>query len=455
MNLDDCFNVRTLAESSVTLLNQLIFRPAKAYVNVNGNYYDFGARIHNKIRDIENKLRSGTYTFQPYRQITLKRHDKVRLVYLAAWPDKIVEKWLAEALSMLFHDQMSMRSFAYRTGKFGLDFCQFKVSRLTKHNSFIVRRDISQFFYSIPQGKMLAVLAQHIPTDDYLYKYLEQRIFNFPYDGGNVSLGIPFGSSLACVLANLYLTSLDKLMEKHNIAYFRYADDFLMLSKCKENALKASEELDNHIVELGLSIKPSHKQELTFTQPCDKFKLVKHFSFLGLTYDAHGSVRLNVEKQRKLVNLFKRMLRLNKGKIERTGKAKRLQFIIDLINDTFIARIRSAAIIDYYLKHVNDDHQLKQLDMIIAQLVISTYNKKKFRYRDFSKLPYGKLRQMGLPSLVHRRHLLSQGHLKINFLDLHNKLVAKRHEESIKNKQSRINSIKMAKLQKKVNLPDE
>jgi hypothetical protein len=76
--------------------------------------------------------------------------------------------------------------------------------------------------------------------------------------------------------------------------------------------------------------------------------------------------------------------------------------------------VRNVAILDYYLKHVSDESQLPQLDRWLAEEVLSLVfggHKK----GHFSKITFEQLRQMGLPSLFHRRRQILNGRIASPF----------------------------------------
>jgi hypothetical protein len=76
--------------------------------------------------------------------------------------------------------------------------------------------------------------------------------------------------------------------------------------------------------------------------------------------------------------------------------------------------VRNVAIIDYYLKHVNDEDRLRAIDRWLAEEVLSCIfgGHKKGNFR---RISYADLRAMGLPSLVHRRHLILRGEIESPF----------------------------------------
>ena len=100
-------------------------------------------------------------------------------------------------------------------------------------------------------------------------------------------------------------------------------------------------------------------------------------------------------------------------------------------------------------------HKLKQLDMLIAQLTISAYLNKPFRFKDFSKCSYKTLRTNGLPSLLHRHRLFKQGHLKVDFLAMCNAIVVQRHEDMQAKRTQRLNQLKLAKMSKNIDVKPE
>ena len=71
------------------------------------------------------------------------------------------------------------------------------------------------------------------------------------WDGESVKVidkGIPQGSSISPVLANLFLDELDEAMLKKGYRYIRYADDFVILCRSPEEA-KQSLNFTNEMLE--------------------------------------------------------------------------------------------------------------------------------------------------------------------------------------------------------------
>jgi retron-type reverse transcriptase len=451
----DCFfkHNNNFYISCLGFLNKLIFSPYKTYYDIGGTYYDYSNNIEKKLAKIEKSIKSGSYKFSPYARKVVKVRHKQRVLYLATWADKMVERYLAIGLNRYLAQWFSGNSYAYRSGRFGLDVCQTRVSKACKPQMFVIRRDIADYFYNISQEQLDGMVRQLIDKNDLLYSIIKQRIF-FECNEGAPKLGVAFGSPLACVLANIYLTRLDRKIEKLPLSYFRYADDFLMIAYDEATARKAIEIFSSGIEELGLTTKESHTQNILISNHkdvVDGFIRRDKFKFLGLEFTGENKVRLSKEKQRKIINLFSKELKLIGGKLRKIKVLDdRLKEIIKAVDNVLNNRIRSVAIIDYYIKHVNDESQLRLMDLMIAKKVISMALNKPFRYRDFSKISYKKLRQLGLSSLVHRHRLHVQGHIKVPFLRMYNELSIKRHEDAINRRHNRIQQAEILRKLKKM-----
>src|SRR5207247_94864 len=98
------------------------------------------------------------------------------------------------------------------------------------------------------------------PWEDRIVDLLIYRVLNRRL---HARAGIPFGTASACLLANIALTDLDRAMEAvPGLAYFRYADDLLLLARERRMALDATERLETAIASLHLRCKPSHSVDL-------------------------------------------------------------------------------------------------------------------------------------------------------------------------------------------------
>src|SRR5207302_669366 len=98
---------------------------------------------------------------------------------------------------------------------------------------------------------------------------------------------------------------------------------------------------------------------------------VARFRHLGLEFRSDGSVGLSRDKFRKIRNLFRFAFRRNKSRFRRIVEPeKRAQFAVQIAQDAIQEGVRNVAIIDYYLRHVTDEAQLRRLDRWLAEEVL-------------------------------------------------------------------------------------
>ncbi len=449
LTFKDLIKVRTLESSALNLINQLLHNKSKAYLNNGGTYWEFGCKLQRNIAILHRKLNNNTFQFSPYLKRTkIMKNKKVRDLYLPTWPDRIVERWLSECLNIKLHNWFSNNSYAYRYRDYCLDTCQWNVLKSIKQGSYIIKRDITNCFYTVDHKVLIDQIDQLIDKNDYLHKLICSRIeYDYYTDDDKTikrsNIGVPFGSSIACILANIHLTKIDRAIEQLDVNYFRYADDFLIITDDKDKAKQASEILDNDLSVINFKTKASHAINIFLGRrdgvPEDAFESSGKFKYLGLEFTSDNKVRLGVEKQRKIINLVKRELSKYKD-------IKDILSLVQRVNNAMIGRIRSVAIIDYYLKHITDEAQLKVMDTLISELIISHITGKPFKKRHYGIVSYKSLRKAGLISLVHRRRLHVHGHLNVDFMNLYNSMLYERYDREHANRKARINQLKIKKL---------
>lgn len=435
----DIYSLDSLLIATTQVYTKCLFQRFKSYVSSydGNNLYDWARHNKANVIRLHNKLKSKRFHYSPLQKKIVKLPNKVRDIYIARWSDRIVDSMLNTELNRKLDHIQSKNSYAYRLKNAGVDICQRRIAKkLFSYNGpvYIIKRDIKNYYQSINKEILLNFLNQHI-ENDYLFNLLKQRIYYKAYFNGDLlkdEPGIPFGSALSCFLANLYLSKLDEIIESFPVDYFRYADDILIFSDDKIVVQDVSNVLEEETSKLCLQFKDSHKKDMCFNTEDINFKTVIAFKHLGLYFKKEKLIGIAREKIRKILNIFKRAIKRRKGTIARLktpqGKAKT---IIRIFNDIIENNIRPVAIIDYYLKHMTDMRQLKELDRMIAELILATATGRGYRKSNYKIISFKQLREWGLPSLQYRRNLLQHGHLKSNFFDFRARKLKTRSPKSL------------------------
>lgn len=423
----DVYTETELYRAAIRVYTKPLFHWRKALCSsIDGKtLYDFAARGLRGLDELHSALRREKFVFRPALALHYNFNGKHRTLYIAPWEERIVDLLLYRALNRRLDAWFSLNSYAYRERGFGLDACQARVARTldpARGPWYVIKRDIANYFASIDHQLLLDQLRTLLDCDDYLYRLVKERV-QFLYEEDTAvyqaSIGIPFGTAVACALANIYLTALDRELEAiPDLAYFRYADDILLASRERDCALSGSKTLERVLSGLKLTNKQSHSANFVLAGiPVQDsyFDSASHFRYLGLRFSYEGSVSLARDKQRKIQNLFRFAFRRTRRRWSKLRDPRsRAEALGAIARETIARGVRNVAIVDYYLKHVNDEQQLRLLDRWLAEEVLSLifggHNKGHFR-----RLSFAELRSLGLPSLLHRRRLILRGEIESPF----------------------------------------
>ncbi|MGC1613714.1 MAG: reverse transcriptase domain-containing protein [Candidatus Acidiferrum sp.] len=424
----DLYREADLYKAAVRIYTKPLFSWRKALFASTDkrDLYDFARSGLHNLANIHRALARESFSFRPAAALHRNFRGKRRTLYIYPWEERLVDLLLYRLLSARMHGWFSPNCYAYRLRGFGLDRCQRRIAKLlaaTETPLFALKRDIANYFPSVDHGLLLAQLAELIDTGDYLFRLLEERVrFAYEEEGRTLQAeqGIAFGTPVACFFANLYLTPLDRRLDVlPELRYFRYADDLLLLGGSRETIEHAIAHFNEALRELKLRSKVSHEKNLLLSRneaAAANFDAASRIRHLGLEFCADGAVRLSRDKCRKICNVFRFAFRRKRAKLARIhDPRKRAEFAIETARQALEQSVRNVAIVDYYLKHVSDEGQLRLLDRWLAEEVLSIAFKGGHRKSYFRLMPFRSLRSMGLPSLVHRRRQIQHGQIAAPF----------------------------------------
>lgn len=185
---------------------------------------------------MKRQLIEHTYEISKYSQFIISEPKK-RLITSGAFRDKVLQHCLCDyVLLPKMKDIFLLDNYAGQIGKgtlFGLDrLSENLLDFYDKHGceGYILKCDITKFFYSINHDIMKRIIRVYFPDEDI------QWICNLFVDSVDGD-GLPLGNQSSQVFALMYLTGLDYFItEDLGCEYYgRYMDDFYLISEDKES----------------------------------------------------------------------------------------------------------------------------------------------------------------------------------------------------------------------------
>lgn len=224
--------------------------------------------------NLHDELRSGRYLPDPVRFFPVNKGDgKQRIISALTLRDKMAQRAVLSALEPIGEKLFHHDSFAYRPGRT----IDMALSRVREYMlcglTWVVDGDIESYFDNIPHGTLVKTLKMHIPDREVvslIKRWLDAGVVKKGFM--SAARGIPQGAVLSPFLGNLYLTSWDNDLTAHNLPFVRFADDFLVFAKSKDDAQRARAYVEKRLKRLGLSLNPQ-KTRVVACGP--------HVTFLG------------------------------------------------------------------------------------------------------------------------------------------------------------------------------
>ncbi len=208
---------------------------------------EFEDNIQENIALLYAQLRNRTYKQQPFLMFETKRKNgKTRLISIPCVRDRVAQEAAMTVLQPIIEAELENESYAYRKG-FSREGAVQKILYLFKKGYFwLADADIQDFFNNIDHDILIGRLREildDIEIIDLLIKFIQPEYYykNKKY---KQTKGLPLGSAVSPLLANLYLDKFDEEIKKRGLQLVRFADDFVILTKTKpaaEEAIKISE----------------------------------------------------------------------------------------------------------------------------------------------------------------------------------------------------------------------
>lgn len=263
----------------------------------------FEGNLKENILAIHRQLMNQEYCPDPVlRRYIPKGRNELRPLGIPTVKARVIQQAFLQVLEPIFEPHFHSCSFGYRVGRGCHDAIREVFSRWKEGYCQVVDADIKGFFDNIDHGVLMRLVRQRI-GDGWVLRAIGRMLKAPIVEKGKVMVpqkGTPQGAVISPLLANIVLNVLDWELNQRGIKFARYADDFVCLTKSKQDALQVMDFLKHFLEDRLLLELSSEKSSVT--------DFWKGFSFLGYKFRANhlGIIDKSLEKFKDKVRLITR-----------------------------------------------------------------------------------------------------------------------------------------------------
>lgn len=268
------------------------------------------------------KMQEGL-TPEPFQTFHIpKANGKLRTIEKPNLTDLVVLFHLYAQLKEVIDHSFEEESIGFRKGMSRQTAIERIHQAIEEGYDVVLESDVADFFPSVNHDILLSRLFALIPKHDDLMRSLLSTYLSVPQIQNHQLIhrekGLPVGSPLSSLLANVYLDGFDKHIKSHGVKLIRYADDFVILTRGKDLAEALLQDTQACLQDLALSINlektairfiregftflgihfgQDDVQTLSLSPRVDSFKkpvyVTEPFTFLGVDGDALEIRKMN------------------------------------------------------------------------------------------------------------------------------------------------------------------
>lgn len=222
------------------------------------------------LEKLAQSLRDGTYRPQAIRRAWIPKpgSKEKRPLGIPTVRDRVVQAALRAVLEPIFERDFAAQSYGFRPERGCKDALRRVDALLKQGYDWVVDADLKSYFDTIPHSSLMERVREKVAEGRvlrWLEAFLHARVLETAKSWTPTG-GTPQGAVVSPLRSNIYLDSLDHLMEGKGIEMVRYADDFVVLCRSEGAAQEALEVVRDWTAAAGLIRHPVKTRIMDATQ---------------------------------------------------------------------------------------------------------------------------------------------------------------------------------------------
>ena len=216
------------------------------------------------------QVTEGTYQCQPLMGIVIQDRKRGKLRALAV--PTLMDRWLQRALLILMEPALDTLledcSYAYRKNYSRQRAREALRIAYNEGYRYVLESDIENFFDEVEWDILFRKLEALFPYEPVVQLLRQWVRADVEFQGQRIARhkGLPQGAVVSPLLSNLYLDEFDEKLKRMGFRLIRFADDFVVVCKSREEAEAAQQAAQKALAQLDLEMKASKTRITHFDQ---------------------------------------------------------------------------------------------------------------------------------------------------------------------------------------------
>ena len=286
------------------------------------------------LEQIQSELVERAYVpLRARRQEIPKDGGKVRVLSIPAIRDRVVQGALKLILEPIFEADFQPGSYGYRPKRTAHEAVHRVATAIVQWKTRVIDLDLRAYFDTVRHHILLGKVARRV-NDDEVMRLLKLMLT------ASGKQGVPQGGVISPLLSNVYLTEVDRMLERAKdatrngkytyVEYVRFADDLVVLIDAHPRHAWLLGAVSKRLREEFAKLQVEVNEEKSRTVDLDR---AESFGFLGFDFRRLRSVKKHVWRAHYTPKLKKRTALLRKLKeVFRRYQSQPVDRVVELIN---------------------------------------------------------------------------------------------------------------------------